>query len=182
MSRIRLLVFYLFVALLSLTASNADPQSPPLGDGECGSNVTPEEGRRYLEMLAQGLPLAPPQAIAPPYCVPIAGHIVRRSDHEGGLSLTQYQQAITDANNAFANTGIVFYSLGVDYIDDDDYYTSVDDIELTTLRQQNVVPAALNDRRRPSVRRWILSAGVADILDKKPIEPRLRDDRRALLP
>ncbi|MCZ6766112.1 MAG: T9SS type A sorting domain-containing protein [bacterium] len=60
------------------------------------------------------------------------------------MSLSQYTQAIADANDAYANSGIVFYSLGVDYIDNDSYFTGVTGGEYTTLRQQNVVSAAIN--------------------------------------
>ena len=65
---------------------------------ECGSDVTPEEAQRYLDILAKGLPNQQTQLPPPPYCVPIAGHIVRSSAGTGGMPLSQYNQAIQDAN------------------------------------------------------------------------------------
>lgn len=111
----------------------------------CGSDVTPEEARRYLEQLS-GQPGTPELSQqAPPYCVPIVGHIVRTSAGTGGMSLSQYQQSIVDANIAFVNTGIVFYSLGVDYIDSDFYYSGITTIQhIDALRSINVYPEAIN--------------------------------------
>jgi len=100
-----------------------DPQPPTTTEARgCGSDVTPEEAQRYLEILARGGPELSPDAAPPPYCVPIAGHIVRRTNGTGGLTLSQYFQSIDDANFYFQNSGIQFYSLGVDYIDDDRFF------------------------------------------------------------
>ena len=121
---------------------------------ECGSNVTPDEARRYLEQAAGGPGLVPPELLpqAPPYCVPIVGHIVRRSDGTGGMTLSQYQQSVIDATNYFAGTDIVFYSLGVDYIDSDFYYYDITTLgDIDALRRENVFPASINVYYTPTL-------------------------------
>ena len=143
MNRLRSLVAAATLCALVFGTPGAQPGPAAPIVGECGSDVTPEEAQRYLDLLDRGIPQAP-FAQDPPYCVPIMGHIVRSSLGTGGLSLSRYQQAIQDANDAFANTGMVFYSIGVDYIDDDTYYIATEGSELTTLRQTNVIPAAIN--------------------------------------
>jgi hypothetical protein len=78
-------------------------------------------------------------------CVPIAAHIVQTSAGTGGLSMSRLEQAMLDANAYFANTGISFYLLSVDYIDDDDYYYNVDtNAEIDALKGENVVADAIN--------------------------------------
>jgi hypothetical protein len=130
-----------------------DPGGPSF---ECGSNVTPDEARRYLEQVAGGPGLVPPELLpqAGPYCVPIVGHIVRQSDGTGGMSLSQYQQSVADANSYFAGTDIFFYSLGIDYIDSDFYYSDMDTRtinDINALRSENVFPAAINVYYTPNL-------------------------------
>ena len=108
---------------------------------ECGTRLSPEE----IEVL-RSRPTLPVPPIGGPLCVPIAAHIVRQSDGSGGLPLSQYDQAIIDANAAYVNTAITFFTLGdIDYIDSDDYYFNIDtDAEIDALRGTNVVPSAIN--------------------------------------
>jgi len=153
----------LVVAVAVLTPAPLVSQSPPAGPGldpqpsaasdvrGCGTELTPEEAQRYLELLAQGGPETSPVMAPPPYCVPIAGHIVRASNGTGGMTLSQYFQSIDDANFYFQNSGIQFYSLGVDYIDDDIFYGETAGGEIDMLRSMNVVPAAINVYYTPNL-------------------------------
>ncbi len=152
-----LVFLVLSLAIAPFLVGDAHTQSSPAGfvpaDAGCGSSVTPEEAARYRELLARGqidrVPLNPPP---PPYCVPIAGHIVRRSNGTGGMSLSQYYQSIDDANTYFAGTGIQFYSLGVDYIDDDFFYSGIQtQADIDALRSTNVVADAINVYYTPTL-------------------------------
>jgi hypothetical protein len=89
--------------------------------------------------------LIPQGNFPPPYCIPIAAHIVRESDGTGGLTLARLDQGIIDCNIMYANTGMVFQLLSVDYIDDDDYFFNIDTTaEIDALIQENVVADAVN--------------------------------------
>lgn len=143
------------VALLAypatLSSQSSVPPSPEavaLAEAPlCGSAVTPEEAARYRALLARGEFNNPPRAgtAGPPYCVPIVGHIVRRSNGTGGMSLTQYFQSITDATFLYQSMQIQFYSLAVDYIDDDFFYSGIQTTaDIDALRSTNPVTDAIN--------------------------------------
>jgi hypothetical protein len=120
----------------------------------CGSDVTPEEAQRYLDLIERMPDLLSPEALqqGPPYCVPIAGHIVRKSDGTGGMSLSQYNQSIDDANFYYAGMDVVFYSLDVDYVDSDFYYFNITTMaDINALRGENVVPDAINIYYTPNL-------------------------------
>ncbi len=122
-----------------------DPDDrPPPEIRDCGLVLTREEARAYLASLpdhpdVQGAP-------GPPYYVAIAGHIVRQSNGTGGLPIEQYEQCIVDANLAYANMDIIFYTIGeIDYIDSDAFYFNIDSIsEINALRTTNTVADAIN--------------------------------------
>ena len=124
--------------------SDAGPATP--APWRCGTELSPEDVAAFEAREAQFGPLVMPQnAPAPPWCVPIAAHIIRTSSGSGGLSLARLNQGITDCNTAYANTGIKFLLLSVDYIDSDAYYNDVDtDAEIDAMIQQNVVAEAIN--------------------------------------
>jgi len=132
-----LIVAAIVGGLLPGAASAADT-------ARCGTEVTAEH-LAHLRARAE-LPAArPPEEPEPPYCVPIAAHIVRRSNGTSGLSMTRYDQGMEDLNAAYANTGVGFYTLSIDYIDDDDYYEEIDtDAEIDAIRGENVVANAIN--------------------------------------
>jgi len=111
---------------------------------ECGLVLTPEQAAQYLAHRPTGIP--PDSRGGPPYFVAIAPHIVRRTDGTGGLPVSQYEQAIVDANLAYTDTGIVFYTIGaIDFIDSDAFYFNIDSIaEIDALRTTNTVADAIN--------------------------------------
>jgi hypothetical protein len=154
----RILLIVAAVAIAAaLTPEHPSSQQTGTADNPsfaCGSDVTPEEAQRYLEFLKSAPDFLSPEALlmSPPYCVPIAGHIVRRSDGTGGMSLSQYNQSIDDANYYYTGMDIVFYSLTVDYIDSDFYYYNITTIgDINALRGENVVPDAINVYYTPNL-------------------------------
>jgi hypothetical protein len=143
-SRVALIaIIALLVAATSMTVApqKAASDTPIL---ECGSNVKPEEAAAFRARWA----VSPPVLSAPSvgsYCVPIAAHIVRRTDGTGGLPMSQLDQAMVDANNYYINTGISYYLLSIDYIDSDHYYFDIDTYaEIDALKGENVVADAIN--------------------------------------
>lgn len=111
---------------------------------ECGLVLTPQEAAQYLARRPTQVP--PDTRGGPPYFVAIAPHIVRRTDGTEGLPVSQYEQAMVDANVAYTNTGIVFYTIGsIDFIDSDAFYFNIDSIaEIDALRTTNTVADAIN--------------------------------------
>ena len=111
---------------------------------ECGLVLTPQEAAQYLERRPVEAPRD--QLGGPPYFVAVAPHIVRKSDGTGGLPVDRYDQAMVDANLAYSNTGIVFYTTGsIDFIDSDAFYFDIDSIsEINALRTTNTVENAIN--------------------------------------
>jgi len=80
------------------------------------------------------------------YVVPLAFHVVRRSDGSGGIDEARLVRALDDANLHFAGAGIVFCWPGpVDYIDSNDLYYNIDtQAEIDALRSINPVSGAIN--------------------------------------
>ncbi|HXV13268.1 MAG TPA: FlgD immunoglobulin-like domain containing protein [Candidatus Krumholzibacteria bacterium] len=141
---------FLVVAVLAISASIPRTSIVDASADEplwrCGTELTQSdidqfkarEQRPRNGFIPQGAP-------APPYCIPIAAHIVRTSGGTGGLSLDRLDQGIVDCNTMYQNTGMVFQLLSVDYIDDDDYYYNVNtDAEIDAMIQENVVADAIN--------------------------------------
>jgi hypothetical protein len=138
-----LVVAGLFTVLLVSAPAPLPSQTPATPEGFCGSNVTAAEAQRFYERRLEPQPA--PLLTPPPYCVPIAAHIVRTSAGSGGMPMEQLAQAMIDANMHFADTGIGFYILSLDYIDDDFYYSGIQyQGDIDALRQTNVVADAIN--------------------------------------
>lgn len=78
--------------------------------------------------------------------VPLTFHVVRRTNGTGGLSMARLDQALIDANVAFAPASIAFCRPGpIDYIDSDEFYFNVNTMaEIDQLRTTNVVPNTIN--------------------------------------
>jgi hypothetical protein len=126
--------------------------SSVLLEQECGLVLTPQEAAEYLKRRPVEIP--PDGRGGPPYLVAVAAHIVRRSDGTGGLPVSQYEQAMVDANGAYINTGIVFYTTGsIDFIDSDAFYFNIDSMaEIDALRTTNTVEDAINVYFTPNLR------------------------------
>ncbi len=146
-----------FVAVLAVTAfiprlgpvtTNADESAH-----RCGTVLTPADIAKFAERDQHPRTGLITQALTPPpYCIPIAAHIVRKDDGTGGLSLSQLDQGIADANVLYQNTGMVFQLLSVDYIDDSDYYFNINTTaEIDALLGENVVADAVNAYFTPNL-------------------------------
>ncbi len=139
---IALVAFIVFLAPAWFTPQNAVSEVPFL---DCGSAVTPEEAAAFKARWANEPPMLAPPVVPASMCVPIAAHIVRTDEGTGGLPMSQLDQAMLDANAYYANTGISYYVLSVDYIDDDDYYYNINtNAEIAALKGENVVADAIN--------------------------------------
>ena len=147
----------LAVAVLALTTFV--PHTRPADAGSepvlrpCGTELTPSdiaEFNRRATNPRNGL--IPQGAADPPYCIPIAAHIVRRTNGTGGLTQAALDQGIADANALYANTGMVFQLLSVDYIDDDDYFNNINTTaEIDALLGESVVADAVNAYFTPNL-------------------------------
>ena len=111
----------------------------------CGTVLTPAEAAMYLGLLESLGPADLAGAPPPPYLIPIAAHIVRRSDGTGGLPEWRLADAIDDANFHYAGVDMSFYRLGeIDYIDSDEWYTTTTLAEIDAMRSHNLVADAVN--------------------------------------
>jgi hypothetical protein len=78
--------------------------------------------------------------------IPIAAHIVRRSDGTGGLTEAELLAAIDTSNVYAAQTNVSLYLYGgIDYVDADTFFYSTNSSEqFDALRQTNAAPEAVN--------------------------------------
>ena len=111
----------------------------------CGVLLRPEDVPIVRARQSAGI-YDPPAIRAAPSIVPVAFHVVRRSDGTGGLDETRLLMALDDANEHFSQTGIHFCWIGpIDYIDSDAFYNDIDTSEeIASLAQTNVVEGAIN--------------------------------------
>ena len=114
---------------------------------DCATTFTEHEAALALDMERAGMYtlrqfLAPGEFVY----VPLALHVVRRSDGSGGLSQAQLDQAAIDVNIGFDVMGVRFCQAGpVDYIDNDNFYFNTNSTAMiNALRSTNVVPGAIN--------------------------------------
>jgi hypothetical protein len=118
---------------------------PARADQECGTILTPAEAQA-LSAIDQALaPVADPRG-PPLYYVPLAFHVVRRTNGTGGLTPTQVCQGLDLLDESYIAMNIQFYLVGaIDYINNDNYYNSTNTLaEINSLRQINLVPDAIN--------------------------------------
>ncbi|WP_400078991.1 T9SS type A sorting domain-containing protein [Winogradskyella sp. R77965] len=74
--------------------------------------------------------------------IPIKAHIIRQSNGDGGLPLTDLEDAITELNSVFEVVGLSFFLCeGINYIDSDAFYDfqSVEENSLTNANSLNGV-------------------------------------------
>ncbi len=77
--------------------------------------------------------------------VPVAFHIVRRSNGTGGLNSYPLCESIAQLNQMFSGASIQFFQTGsVDWINNDAYYNSLEHPEEEDLLETNPVPNAVN--------------------------------------
>ena len=118
---------------------------PASADQECGTILTDAEVQA-LRILDQVIaPVADPRGPTV-YYVPLAFHVVRRTNGTGGLTPTQACQGLDLLDASYVAMNIQFYLAGsIDYINDDNYYNSTNTLaEINSLRTTNLVPDAIN--------------------------------------
>jgi hypothetical protein len=110
---------------------------------DCGTVITPREAAMLRAIDQSGI-LAGAGAPDGFVTIGLTFHVVRTSAGTGGLSQARLDQAILDANIAFAAAGIQFCQAGpTRYIDSDTYY-DITGTEYNPLRQINVVAGTIN--------------------------------------
>jgi len=129
---------------LTLSATLCTSLGPSALAQECATALDPETAAMGLALHRAG---AYENAFdTGDLYIPLALHVVRRSDRSGGMPHAQLEAALDDLSGLFASTGIRLYVTGpIDYIDDDFFYTgmtSVGDVDI--LRSTNVVDRAVN--------------------------------------
>lgn len=147
----------LFAGAATLAVTAASTAAPPDHEatapaagvhgscGGCGLSLRPEDVAAMLGTIAAGISL-PAEALESEYVVPIAMHVVRRSDGTGGLSDEDLEISMLDLQLAFDGSPIRFCTpYSVDFIDSDWFYESTNTITvIDQLRTTNVVPGAIN--------------------------------------
>ncbi len=129
-------------AFLFLAAAAPLAAQPPQ---ECATTIAPDEALRLVAIERLGLYNRPPAPARSTVYVGLAFHVVRTSAGAGGIPQSRLDQALIDANEAFAPAGIQFCQAGdTRYIDSSTYYTIDNFSEADALRQINVVPGAIN--------------------------------------
>ncbi|MGD9691949.1 MAG: M43 family zinc metalloprotease [Phycisphaerales bacterium] len=121
---------------------------PGYDGGECAQTLSAGEGAIARALMDAGMYdlLAGGREADSFIYVPLTFHVVRRSNGTGGLTQERLDQAIIDANIAYAPAGIAFCRPGpVDYIDSDNFYLNINtQLEIDQLRTTNVVPNTIN--------------------------------------
>jgi len=131
-------------AILALAAGPAIAQVNIRG---CGSGVRPEEVARALRQQASGMyQLQAPTDTVQYHVVRVKMHIVRMSDHTGGVSRADIWSSLHRANSELDAAHILLVPQeDPDYIDDDNYYLNINtQAEIDALRMVNPQPNMLN--------------------------------------
>jgi hypothetical protein len=144
---------FIIITMLAVLALDPVPQAqekttPPKKKMECGTVVP--EGTAGVELQRQARAIAATATVAAPanapYHLPLAIHIVRRSDGTGGISLNQLSLALRDLNQVWQPAGIQFFVYGgIDYINSDTHF-NVPNVRANqdALRQVNPVANTVN--------------------------------------
>lgn len=130
-------------------APSLAPQSAPhfapdpvVQDG-CGTLLDDSDITFARALDAAGVYATSPEGV---FDVPIALHVVRRSDGSGGIKSAQLLTALKNLNHTFTPTGIRFFVQGrTDEIWDDNFYSGISSrAEIDALRSTNRVEDAIN--------------------------------------
>ncbi len=111
-----------------------------------GTRLDLHEAHLALQLQAQGAYEAPSGAGETDVLVPVALHVVRRSDGTGGATEATLAAAIRGLDEAIGAAGIRFCRKGAtQYIDDNTYFNGMTtQAEIDALRQTNAVAEAIN--------------------------------------
>ena len=125
--------------------ANLNPANPQLG--ECGMRLTEASAEIAATNAGLGLNEMPAGPRFGTEYVPVAFHVVRRSDGSDGISASDLCSAWDNLRTSgLGGSQLEFYLVGpIDYIDDDYYYNDVDSNEaVNLLRQENPRCNAIN--------------------------------------
>lgn len=106
-------------------------------DHECGTdNPTAEQLQVYKTALAN-IKVKPNKTNAL-LKIPITAHIIRKSNGSGGYTVTELNTELDTVNAHYKNANIEFFVCGIDYIDDDNYYSFQKTIDEVICIQKDV--------------------------------------------
>ncbi|MEE9443764.1 MAG: M43 family zinc metalloprotease [candidate division Zixibacteria bacterium] len=125
-------LFFILIAAFNIQAQDSD----------CGTVINPEQVEQALRIEREMQFASKTLSTTTHIEIPIAYHIVRRSDGTGGFSLTDLTASTDSANVLFAPLNVSIYQYSLDYIDDDVFF--FDGHRYDELRSVNVVPEAVN--------------------------------------
>ncbi len=109
----------------------------------CGTVLSEEQIAREMEWQEAGLFDGGVTRGSDFRYIRVAIHIVRYSDGSGGISLSDIQIGLNEANDEFANARLAFIPIYRDFINNSTY-ADLTEPEDDSLRQVNVVAGALN--------------------------------------
>ncbi len=126
----RLILSFLFAFVVCF--SNAQPH-------KCGTKATQADIDALDELQPSSFIRSNMAGDPEPVSAAITAHIVRLSNGTGGLSESQLNAAIENANNMYAASNISFFLLGeINYIDNSAYYNFDSDDEAILTQNNNV--------------------------------------------
>lgn len=132
--------------LMALAA--ASPALAQIGPTQrCGSEVKPEEVAQAVAQQESGLYVLPSvQDGSLFHVVRVKMHIVRMTNHTGGIAESSIQASFVRANSELAASRIFLIAQDdVDYIDDDNFYLNINtQAEIDALRAVRPQPDMLN--------------------------------------
>jgi hypothetical protein len=130
----------LALAVLAGIASQAAAQQ-----SDCGTVLTPADAAQLSAAQRAGLYSLPLPAQDVPIWIGLTFHVCRQSNGTGGISQAQLDQAVIDANAAFAAAGIQFCQAGPTRFINSDTYAVIDSTaEANAVRQIDVVQGTIN--------------------------------------
>ncbi|MFH1699724.1 MAG: M43 family zinc metalloprotease [Candidatus Zixiibacteriota bacterium] len=131
-----------FIVLLFIMVASINIQAQ---DSDCGTVVNPDQVEQALR-IEREMQLASKVLGATAHIeIPIAYHIIRRTDGTGGFSLTDLTASTDSANILFSPLNVSIYQYSLDYIDDDGFFFDTEtNSRFDELRSINVVHEAIN--------------------------------------
>ncbi len=114
-------------------------------DGGCGTVITPEFAEQIRQNI-ETLNLQKSERTPYHYAIPVAMHIVRKTDGTGGFNPADMAPSIDSANNLFAQANVsIFLFQPTDFVDNDFLYgDQSNNANRDSLRHCAVVPEAVN--------------------------------------
>lgn len=134
----------LIPAAAAQQAAAARPAAAMTGD--CGTTLHPEDVAQILGNALTGQYTTPVTRGFEFWYIPVAMHVVRRSNGSGALAESRLSAALNDLNAEYSAGGMVFYRSGpTRFIDSDAFFSNINTTaEIDALRQTDVIPGTVN--------------------------------------